>query len=200
MFAITGAGLPFIVDGRPLGSLGASEERSRRVEELQFTYGEGPCLDANRTRQAVSEPRLAHAPLRWPAFGPEALKAGVEAVFAIPLQLGDASYGALDLYRDTPGPLAHGELADARTIADGAVVMMLTLQGAAAPGQLTAAIDDMAEYRAEVHQAAGMISVQLGVGIDEAMVALRARAYQADIPIGDLAADIVARRVRLDEP
>ncbi len=199
-FAVTGAGLTFIVNDRPHGSLGVSDERSRLVEELQFTYGEGPCVDANRTRQPVSEPRLAHASSRWPAFGPEALKAGVEAVFAIPLHLGDESYGALDLYRDTPGPLADGELADARTIADGAVVMMLSLQGATAPGQLIPALEEMAEYRAEVHQAAGMISVQLGVSIEEALVALRARAYQADVAIGDLAADVVARRLRLDEP
>lgn len=199
-FAITGAGLTFIAGGRPQGSLGVSDERSRRVEELQFTYGEGPCVDADRTRRPVSEPRLVQAALRWPAFGPEALKAGVEAVFAIPLQLGKASYGALDLYRDTPGPLAVGELADACAIANGAVVMMLALQEASAPGELTPALEDMADYRAEVHQAAGMISVQIGVSIGEAMVALRARAYQTGMPIGELATEVVARRVRLDEP
>lgn len=199
-FAITGAGVTVIVDGSPQGALGVSDELSRRVEELQFTFGEGPCVDASRTRQAVVEPRLADALSRWPVFAPEAVKAGVEAVFAIPLQLGEASFGALDLYRDTPGPLAAGELSDAKAIADGAVVMMLALQGASAPGTLPPALDDMAEYRAVVHQAVGMISVQLSVSVDEALVALRARAFQTGIAIGDLATDIVARRTRLDEP
>ena len=198
-FAITGAGLTIIVDGRPQGSLGFSDERSRLVEELQFTYGEGPCVDANRTGRVVSEPRLANALSRWPAFGPDALNAGVEAVFAIPLQLGDASFGALDLYRDTPGPLADDEVIDAAAIADGAVVLMMALQKASAPGSLSPALEDMADYRAVVHQAAGMISIQLGVNVDEALVALRARAFQTGSAIGDLATDVVAHRARLDE-
>jgi hypothetical protein len=199
-FAITGAGVTVIVDGVPQGSLGVSDGLSRRVEELQFTFGEGPCVDANRTRQAVSEPRLGAALSRWPVFGPEAVKAGVEAVFAIPLQLGDAGFGALDLYRDTPGPLAAGELDDAAAIADGAVVLMLAMQEAATPGTLTPALDNMADYRAVVHQAVGMISVQLGVRVDVALLALRACAFQTGIAINDLATDVVARRVRLDEP
>lgn len=198
-FAITGAGVTVIVDGTPQGALGVSDELSRRIEELQFTFGEGPCVDANRTRLTVTEPRLSNALARWPVFGPEAVKVGVEAVFAIPLQLGNASFGALDLYRDTPGPLAAGELSDATAIADGAVVLMMAMQEAAAPGTLTSAIDDMADYRAVVHQAVGMISVQLGVSVDEALVALRARAFQTGIAIGDLATDVVARRARLDE-
>ena len=199
-FVITGAGVTVFVDGSPQGALGVSDELSRRVEELQFTYGEGPCVDANRTRQAVSEPRLSSALSRWPVFGPAAVNVGVEAVFAIPLQLGDATYGALDLYRDTPGPLAAGELDDAAAIADAAVALILALQQAAAPGTLTPALDDMADYRAVVHQAVGMVSVQLEVTVDEALVALRARAFQAGIAIGDLATDVVARRMRLDEP
>jgi hypothetical protein len=198
-FAISGAGLTFILDGRPQGTLGVSDERSRMVEELQFTYGEGPCVDADRTRRTVSEPRLVQAASRWPAFGPEALQAGVEAVFAIPLQLGNASYGALDLYRDTPGRLAAGELADARAIADGAIVMMLALQGSSVPGALTPALEHMTDHRSMVHQAAGMITVQLDMSIEEALVALRARAFRTGTSIAELAADVVARRVRLDE-
>ena len=128
------------------------------------------------------------------------MRAGVEAVFAVPLQLRGSSYGALDLYRDSPGPLAAGELADAQAIADRAVLLMFELQSATPPGALTPALEDLADYRAVVHQAAGMISVQLDVSVEEALVALRARAYRTGTAIGELATSVVARRVRLDEP
>ncbi|MFD0630267.1 ANTAR domain-containing protein [Catenulispora yoronensis] len=55
-------------------------------------------------------------------------------------------------------------------------------------------------YRAEVHQATGMISVQLGVSLAEALVRLRAHAWAADRLLADVAADVVARRLRFDEP
>ena len=57
-----------------------------------------------------------------------------------------------------------------------------------------------ATYRAEVHQASGMISVQLNVSLAEALVRLRAHAYAQERPIAEVAADVVARRLRFEEP
>jgi hypothetical protein len=54
-------------------------------------------------------------------------------------------------------------------------------------------------FRAQVHQAAGMISVQLGVSLAEALVRLRARAFAEDRLIAEVAADVVARRLRFGE-
>src|SRR6266852_4678970 len=55
----------------------------------------------------------------------------------------------------------------------------------------------LAVHRAEIDQATGMLTEQLGVGIAEAFIRLRAYAYAHDRRLGDLARDIVARRVRL---
>ena len=55
-------------------------------------------------------------------------------------------------------------------------------------------------YRAEVHQATGMVSVQLGVSLAEALVRLRAHAWAEDRLLADVAADVVARRLRFGEP
>jgi AmiR/NasT family two-component response regulator len=54
----------------------------------------------------------------------------------------------------------------------------------------------MSESRAEVHQATGMISVQLGVGLEEAFVRLRAHAFASNAGLGDVAAEVVDRRLR----
>jgi AmiR/NasT family two-component response regulator len=74
------------------------------------------------------------------------------------------------------------------------------MQAEVPEGSIPDAFADLAEHRAAVHQASGMVSVQLGVSVEDALVAIRARAYQRGVSIGGLADDIVAQRVRLDEP
>ncbi|KPI12010.1 GAF domain protein [Actinobacteria bacterium OK074] len=54
-------------------------------------------------------------------------------------------------------------------------------------------------HRAAVHQATGMISVQLGVSLEEALVRLRAHAYGSERPVGEVAQDVVARRLRFSD-
>ncbi len=44
-----------------------------------------------------------------------------------------------------------------------------------------------------------MLSVQLGVDLSEALLRLRAYAWSRERPISDVAADVVARRLRLDD-
>jgi hypothetical protein len=196
---LSGAGIVLIFGGEHRGTLGSSDPRMKAVEDLQYTFGEGPCVDANRTGRLVAEPRLTLATSRWPAFAPAAVAVGVAAVFAFPLRIGAARLGAFDLYRDTPGPLSDADLADAALVADAATVLVLAMQAEVPEGSIHDAFADLAEHRVAVHQASGMVSVQLGVGVEDALVAIRASAYQRGVSIGDLADDIVAQRVRLDE-
>ena len=56
---------------------------------------------------------------------------------------------------------------------------------------------DLALHRAEIDQATGMLTEQLGASIGDAFVRLRAYAYANDLRLTDVARDIVARRLRL---
>jgi hypothetical protein len=139
---------------------------------------------------------------RWPAFAPAACRAGAAAVFAFPLAVGAIRAGVLGLYRDRPGPLSDFQLGDALVFADTATMLLLDAQdraGAGAgpgegPGGQPAGL---ASYRAEVDQATGMLTEQLGVSITDAFVRLRAYAYANDLQLAEVARDIVARRLRL---
>src|SRR3954453_22432143 len=83
----------------------ASNSVSERVEELQVVLGEGPCVDAFSSGQPVLASDLGQVAWgrRWPAFVPEALAAGARALFALPLQIGAARVGVMDLHREAPG-------------------------------------------------------------------------------------------------
>jgi AmiR/NasT family two-component response regulator len=61
--------------------------------------------------------------------------------------------------------------------------------------------DDLG-HRAVVHQAAGMVMIQLDVTIDEALLVLRSTAYAEGIPINELATEVVdgRRRITKEQP
>src|SRR5580658_7782485 len=116
---VTGAGVMLMSGDLPQGSICTSNHVSGLIEEFQYTLGEGPCVDAFRTDRVVLEPDLVDpVSMRWPAFTPRALEAGVRAVFAFPLRDGAARLGALDLYLDRPGSLSDDGHADALVMAD----------------------------------------------------------------------------------
>ena len=191
----TGSTGPVLAWGR--GAVGVA------LEDLQFTLGQGPALDA-AAGATVLVPDLVAATARWPVFAPAAAELGVRAVFALPLRIGAISVGALLAHRVTAGALADGALADAFALADAVTLLLLHTESAWSARDQS---DDdgprpgwapPATYRAEVHQATGMISVQLGVSLAEALVRLRAYAYADGRLIAEVASDVVARRLRFD--
>jgi GAF domain-containing protein len=196
---VTGAGIMLMAEGDHRGCLSASDPTMAVIENLQFTLGEGPCIDAFATGRAVQEPDLAAVTTtRWPLFTGPAVEAGVEAVFAFPLLIAGTCVGALDLYNATPGPLDDGQLAEAGNVATMVAEVVLTLQNDTATGELPEAFKAATKARAVVYQAAGMTAVQLDISVDDALVRLRGNAFAVGRPVNDLARDVTERTLRLD--
>lgn len=196
---VTGAGIIVMSDSGPGAMLASTDGAARIMEELQFTLGEGPCVDASTSGRPVLQPDLAvTAAQRWPGFTAGALAAGVRAIFAFPLQVGGIRVGVLDLYRDVAGDLDDRELAEALAFADAATSILLQLQagtdGTTGEPGLVAMIED----RAEVHQATGMVSVQAQLGLAASLVLLRAHSFAAERPILDVAREVIDRTLRFD--
>ena len=195
---VTGAWLT-AANGAAAGHLmRVTDEVSGLLAELQVTLGEGPGPDAVASGGPVlaSDLGQGEAVRRWPVFAPAARQAGAAAIFAFPLQVGAIRAGVMGLYREQPGPLSGSYLGDALVFADTATLLLLDAQDQAAgeaaagsgPGAQPA---DLALHRAEIDQATGMLTEQLGVGIAEAFIRLRAYAYAHDRRLSDLARDIV---------
>ena len=116
-----------IVPGVEPRYVAASDAAALRYEKLQTELGEGPCLAAYHTGEAVAVPDL-RAEDRFPKFAPRALDAGLTAVFTFPLRHGDVQLGALDLYRDTEGEMTPEAMAAAQTLADVAAAYLINAQ------------------------------------------------------------------------
>jgi GAF domain-containing protein len=183
----------------PRGSVCTSNKVSALIEDLQYALGEGPCVDAYQQDQPVLEPNLAYSGgSRWLAFAGPVLDAGVRAVFGFPLRVGAVRLGALNLYRDRMGSLDDDQHADALVMADVAAHAILALQADAPPGQLAAELEIGADFHYVVHQASGMVAAQLDVSVGQALVRLKAYAFGNGRPLAEVAADVVARKLRFD--
>jgi hypothetical protein len=195
---VDGAGVMLMSGDVPRGSLCTSDEVSQLIEELQYTLGEGPCVDAYLQDMVVAEPDLADPKtVRWFAFTPPALQAGARAVFGFPLRVGTVRLGALNLYRDRPGPLGAEQHADALVLADVTARWVLETQAGAPDGMVAKALETEADFHFAVHNAAGIVSVQEDISVTEALIRLRAFAYSNDQLLDDVAQDVIARRLRL---
>ncbi|MFI1481779.1 ANTAR domain-containing protein [Streptomyces sp. NPDC020747] len=205
-----GVALSLLVgNGRMAEPLWCHPEVSARFEELQFTLGEGPGPDAVRTGSPVMEPDLDRVrPDRWPALLPPARDLGVHGVCCFPLGIGAIRVGVLTVLCDGDRTMTVQQGADATALAaaltgalldgdrDGRGQWRENGNGGPVLGMFLDRPTGL--HRAAVHQATGMISVQLGVPMEEALLRLRARAYGSERPLGEIADDVVARRVRFN--
>ena len=178
--------------------VGASAPHVRLLEERQVELGEGPAVDAARTGEPSVHLRLDHTALgRWPAYAPLALDAGVGSVLAWPLSVVALRIGALAMYR-SPGALEAGALDAAKAWAEAAVVILLDLQAADRDG--SGALSSSVGYNAEIHQATGFVSVTAAVGLDDALVMLRAHAFSSGRTLLQVARDVLADRLVIEGP
>lgn len=196
---MSGAGIMLMVEDAHQRSF-SSNDVSARIEELQQTLGEGPCVDACHADRPVLEPDLADPDTpRWSAFTPPAVEAGARAVFGFPLQVGTVRFGALNLYRDRPGPLSGEQYANALVLADVAARAVLAMQTPAPSGVLAAELAEGGHFRSVVHQASGMMAVQLGVSVGDALARLRAHACAEERPLEEVSEEVVGRHLRFNK-
>jgi GAF domain len=200
LLSLSEAGLSLIADDELRGSAGALGPSIAAVQELQLTLGEGPCVDAWRTKEAVLESDLANPTVvRWPAFAAAGLAIGARAVFAFPLQLGPTTIGVLALYRERTDPLTIDEYSYGLVLADLASYIVLGLQAGAPAGSLHELLSDQPAHWAEIHQATGIVSVQLRLRLDEAFVRLRTQAFVEGRSLGAIAHEVVTHALRLED-
>ena len=206
LLQVDGASVSVADHSTTRGTFGSSSELSRRMDEYQYTFGEGPCLDAVRDRAPVLVADLS-APSphrRWPAFTSAVLESGVHAVFALPVTLAASPVGALELFKRRTGPLSDAALKGGLLAAELAALPLLDVMNAHTDlgGHADAEYgwDQLASLeRMEVYQATGMLIAALEVDPAEALLRLRASAYARGMTASELAWEILERRVELHD-
>lgn len=173
-----------------------SDEIAVRLEALQFDLGEGPTVDVIRSGTCRVAEDLQDDALRrlWPLSTIAAIGAGAGALFVFPLLVGTTAIGVVSLHSTTVRASWSASTLDSAErltrSAAGPAIALATRTAREETGPSGASI----ELRREVHQASGMVMVQLECSIEEATARLRARAFADDRTVGAVARDVITRR------
>jgi hypothetical protein len=197
--AASGCAVTLMAQPSVIDVLATAGRQAAEIADLQFTLGEGPCLDAFASGSAVLAGDLAGSGTRWPMFSAAAVDLGVLAEFSLPMQVGAAAVGTLDLSRHEAVMLSDDDLASAFAAAEIVTDAVLSLQGTPDGVELSTLLEPSGTDRLVVHQACGMVSVQLDVSIADALATLRAAAFRSGRPINEVAIDVVGRRLDFRE-
>ncbi|MCU1375492.1 MAG: hypothetical protein JWO68_2778 [Actinomycetia bacterium] len=193
------AGILLVDPGGNLRLMAASTEQARLLELFQLQNDEGPCLEAHATGEPVIHVDLLSAGERWPRFTPEALNAGFQSVYALPLRLRADVIGALNLFRTESGAIPEADVRLAQAMADVASIAILQDQAIRESqiraGELQHALDS----RVAIEQAKGMLAERTRVDMDEAFRRLRAYARNHNRQLTAVAVEIVAGTLALDD-
>lgn len=196
---VSGAAVTLMASGSMDGVVASTDALSRAVEELQFTGGDGPCHLAYASRRPVLIADLgAPDEGRWPGYTASAIEHGFAAVFSLPLFVGGAVFGVLDLLCERPGPLGPERLVVALTYAHLCVEILTDGRLIGSDGGLDPALASALDGHAEIHQAQGMSMIALDVTLTEALARMRARAFGSGRPLAHVAREILAGRETLD--
>jgi hypothetical protein len=162
----------------------ASGTAARALDDLEYAGGDGPGLEAARTRALVTAPDLQSDP-RWPQLAECARAEGVHSVVAIPMDVQRSSVGALCLFVATPGGIDPEVLLTAMAIVNQAELLL---------GELGRR--EGLREGATVDRAAGVVIAQRGCGVQEAYTVLRETAQRLGLDRRAVAERLIAAAAR----
>ncbi|MDT0263720.1 GAF and ANTAR domain-containing protein [Jatrophihabitans lederbergiae] len=194
---VSGAGLS-LLDHDFRVPVGSSDDMATHAERLQFTQGEGPCLDAAREHQVIVA-AADEIERRWPAFGAEFLKhTPYRGVVSLPVRLSGNTVGALDLFLENEQDLGRLSIADGVTvtqqITDALAVAHAITKSATAWSDEPEPLwlqSSSARNRTNVWVAMGMLMTRMDVPAADALSVLRAYSYGHDAVLDDVADELV---------
>lgn len=187
LLAVDAAGLMLADQRGALRVIASSSEQARLVELFQLQHEEGPCLECYQTGVPVSEPDMAAARQRWPAFAPAAAEAGFAAAQALPMRLRDEVIGAVNLFMSVPGGLDETGLRVGQALADVATIGLLHERNYRHQEALSEQLQAALNSRVVIEQAKGMLAQRLGLDMGQAFELLRHQARARNRRLSELA-------------
>ncbi|MFC8129679.1 ANTAR domain-containing protein [Streptomyces sp. NPDC057302] len=190
---VTAAGVLLATPSGRLVDTAASDERTRLLELAGVEWDEGPCQDCYRTKKQVPGVSLAteEALTRWPRFAPRALEAGFTSVVAAPLRLHEHVIGALNLFRDLPGPLDDAQLRLAQALADTATIGVLQQRAVSEQMMVSAQLQSALDSRVIIEQAKGYLAHRRETDVQEAFRVMRRYARDHRMRMTDVANQVL---------
>ncbi|WP_328381438.1 GAF and ANTAR domain-containing protein [Micromonospora zamorensis] len=170
-----------------------SGEMALRLDELQYEYEQGPCLEAAKEAAVVSVPDMSEE-VRWPQWAAQAVQGGALSSLSIGFPIQETVLGALNIYGVKPGAFDDDAVTLAQTFAGYAAVALAHLYDTTAT--LAAQMQSAMQSRAVIEQAKGIIMGERRCTPDEAFAILAKVSQDSNRKLRDVAAALVERAAR----
>ena len=155
-----------------------------KFDELQYSLGEGPCLDALGSPHVVSVPRISHEQ-RWPRYVPQVVQLGLRSQMAVKLSVdGDGTLGGLNLYSTVSDDIDPA----AESIAELFALHAATVLGAVSQIEH---LNQAMHTRKVIGQAIGILMERYALHEDNAFHFLVRASQRDNIKVRDIAQELV---------
>lgn len=196
---VSGASIAVIAASGTASTICSSDATAARIDELQFELGEGPQLAAARVGEIVAIADVGAGPHDdWPVLGSALAALPVGAIFAIPMRMGAVTVGVATLYSVSAGDLDDDQRATALAIASAIASTAVHRAMSSAGDHATNESATMPALRREVHQATGIILVQLNTTATIAYSRLQAYAFAHGETVQAVAHAVVSGKLAFD--
>ncbi|GAA1763517.1 GAF and ANTAR domain-containing protein [Kocuria aegyptia] len=171
-------------------TVASSSPQAEALDEIQYHYGDGPCLTAAREHRVVYL-RDTRTDPRWPAYGRAAAENGILSALGVPLDLGGEARAGLNVYADVPDAFDQAVLEVVeRQVAEASAVLRLAVR-LARHRDVEADLRTAMESRTTIDLAVGIIMGQNRCSQEKAFEILRAASSHRNVKLRDLAAELV---------
>jgi GAF domain-containing protein len=191
-------GITMIVDGRPSTAVFTDGE-APDIDVSQYDSGEGPCLQAFRTKQVVIIDST-ETDDRFPSFCRAARAHGVNSTMSLPLIAGDDGIGALNLYSRAAAAFSEEDSVVGERFAIQASVVLANSQAYWDSRLLSEHLSEAMVSRATIEQAKGILMAQSSVTSEAAFEMLRDASQRENRKIREIAQELVERAAARRDP
>ncbi len=179
-------------DGRYV-TAGASDRIAQRIDDMERSSGDGPCIDAIEDETPQIEPDLT-TPTLWPKLAARLLaETPVRGAMGFRLLVDHQVTGALNLFSDTAGSFDAESAGQAIVLASFASVAI----NAIAQGEDAATLRRGLLSNREIGKAVGMLMLLNNISEHDAFDVLRRYSQDLNVKLADVARSVIANRGKL---
>lgn len=187
------AGLTLMEDSKP-HTAGATDEFTLDVDVEQFTNGEGPCLQAVTDHEVFCIEDIS-TETRWPNFIEGARKKGLQSSLSIPLPVGSAFPGALNLYSNSPNSFDKKSQQIAQLFATQAGIAISNAHVYATALRLTNNLREAIKTREVVGGAVGILIERERISAEQAFEMLKKTSQESNTKLHVIAERVIENAV-----
>jgi GAF domain-containing protein len=199
VYGCDGAGVTWVTEGKPT-TVTAAGDFVRRIDEIQYSLDEGPCLQAYLSQDPVLTEDLEEEQ-RWPRFTPAALLHGLRGLVAAPLTVRGTRLGALNVYALQARVFDESTMETAALFAEQASIVLANAEAFTRAQAAAVSLEQALTSRSVIDMAKGIVMAREACGPSEAFDVLRQMSQTQHRKLRDIARELIEQVQReADDP